>query len=539
MDGEPIAWKSHLGVSLSANRRLLKANAKGWGRSGALSDALITRQGQIDGFLAEVPNPNTPLFIGFSTLTASLVDKGRAHQDDLAFALRLTANGTLSFASAARQQQLYHAQSMEGDAIAVIEKGDAIGLRLTPDRKGLLVLRRTAQQAADLASAAAAAAAAGGAPASAASAPLRPKQYDVLKSVNEVMSFPMKVLVVFGGTTQLGPLTWLRGKGAPPPPANVAAAGGGEGSSATSAAAPESVVVRGRTAADLLGPGIVADDDKGRCLVMKASEEGSWAAGRVRVEKQQARHVPKADEETRKRASRALALQPKAVAKGARLLPRCAAARIRAGSNATHGSAPSASAGICASAVTGGHAASSSSSEPASSIAAADEDTEDADGKGSSSSSAEGRRAVPLSESMRALVVLARRSPFTSASECARLNTVRVEAAAGAEADEAITLGQLRALASALHRLMPRAGTSDLDPMTPPPPPAPPPLPTVQVQMAPMADQPVEPPMPCEAPRGRPVFFGPPSECLAQPASLVAGAPYYHGWGDGPALPHG
>ena len=35
---ELIAWKSHLGVSISADKRLLRSSAKGWGRSGALSE---------------------------------------------------------------------------------------------------------------------------------------------------------------------------------------------------------------------------------------------------------------------------------------------------------------------------------------------------------------------------------------------------------------------------------------------------------------------------------------------------------------------
>ena len=39
--------------------------AKGWGRSGALSDALLTRQGTLEGFLAVLSNPNTSLFIGW------------------------------------------------------------------------------------------------------------------------------------------------------------------------------------------------------------------------------------------------------------------------------------------------------------------------------------------------------------------------------------------------------------------------------------------------------------------------------------------
>ena len=45
---------------------------------------------------------------------------------------------------------------MEGDALATIEKGDVIGMRLTPDRSGFAIIHRTA---ADEAAAAAAAAA--------------------------------------------------------------------------------------------------------------------------------------------------------------------------------------------------------------------------------------------------------------------------------------------------------------------------------------------------------------------------------------------
>ena len=155
-DDTVVQWKSYMGVTLSADKRFIKAIAKGWGRSGALSDAAVTRQGTLEGFTAVLINPRTSLFIGFSTIPGSLHDKGQAHQDGLDFSLRLSADGTLSYQSAQKLQQYYHAQSMEGDALATIEKGDVIGMRLTPDRSGFAIIHRTA---ADEAAAAAAAAA--------------------------------------------------------------------------------------------------------------------------------------------------------------------------------------------------------------------------------------------------------------------------------------------------------------------------------------------------------------------------------------------
>ena len=194
-----VTWKSTLGVHKASSSGTLKATSKGWGRSGAITDAVLTRHGTVEGFLAVLPNPNTSLFIGFSTMTSgSLTDKGRAHQEDLAFALRLAADGTLSYASAAKMQQFYHSQSMEGDTLTMAEKGDAVGMKFTPDRKGIVILRSPAAMAA----------AQPPQPADGSGGAARPRpSYTVLKTVSEVISFPMRLMVVFGGTTSIGPIT--------------------------------------------------------------------------------------------------------------------------------------------------------------------------------------------------------------------------------------------------------------------------------------------------------------------------------------------
>ncbi|KOO32468.1 hypothetical protein Ctob_013145 [Chrysochromulina tobinii] len=243
-DDTVVQWKSYMGVTLSADKRFIKAIAKGWGRSGALSDAAVTRQGTLEGFTAVLINPRTSLFIGFSTIPGSLHDKGQAHQDDLDFSLRLSADGTLSYQSAQKLQQYYHAQSMEGDALATIEKGDVIGMRLTPDRK--------VPTGADSA-------------ATAGAFVMQRPRYKVLKTVREVVSFPMKLMVVFGGAAHIGPVAWLRGKGADAATARKGPSDGSVASAAASEAAAGSAplaerVVKARSAADLLTPGVMADE---------------------------------------------------------------------------------------------------------------------------------------------------------------------------------------------------------------------------------------------------------------------------------------
>ena len=198
-----VAWKSHVGVRMSADRRMLRSTAKGWGSAGAVSDGLITRTSDVEGFLAVIPQPNTTLFIGLTNMQGSLYDTSRAHQEDLEFALRLAADGTLSYQSRERAATAYHALQIEQDILGTVEKGDAIGMRVSPDRRGLTIVTLDAASVAK--GEAEAAASSGG------TAPRR--HFTVLKHFNEVMSFPLKVMAVFGASkTELGPVCWLRGK---------------------------------------------------------------------------------------------------------------------------------------------------------------------------------------------------------------------------------------------------------------------------------------------------------------------------------------
>ena len=100
---EMCAWKSHIGVALSSDRRIVRATATGWGRSGALTDALLTRTGSTIGFLAALPQNTASLFIGFSNLSGSLYDHSRAHQEDLDFSIRTSSSGELSYQSKVRR----------------------------------------------------------------------------------------------------------------------------------------------------------------------------------------------------------------------------------------------------------------------------------------------------------------------------------------------------------------------------------------------------------------------------------------------------
>ena len=75
-----VAWKSHIGLTKSGDG-VLRATAKGWGRSGAITEAVITRSSAEEGFLIALPQPNVSLFMGVSNLSGSLYDSGRAHQE--------------------------------------------------------------------------------------------------------------------------------------------------------------------------------------------------------------------------------------------------------------------------------------------------------------------------------------------------------------------------------------------------------------------------------------------------------------------------
>lgn len=353
-----VAWKSQLGVQAS-QARVLRASARGWGRSGALSEALVTRHGDVEGFYAPLPAPPSSLFIGFSTMASSLHAAARAHQDDLDFAIRISADGSLSYHSKQRAKQYYHAQQMESEAIGSVEKGDTIGMRLFSDRNGFSVFKLERDGADGAAT----------------------SREHTLKAFNEVLAFPMKVMVVFGTSgAQIGPVCWLRRPGAPAPTLGHPPTGATGGPSDLLPPAPQSSgwagsssrVVKGQHAGELLDKGAV--DDTGNLLLMRESEEGSWAAGVVQMVKPKgtidddklygaavsllgdtgarrsagstaklaksslgasakalsllpvraAKVGVTAKEAARARAATAAALQPKVVGKGERLLPKSA-----------------------------------------------------------------------------------------------------------------------------------------------------------------------------------------------------------------------
>ena len=135
------AWKSHIGVALSSDRKIVRATATGWGRSGALTDALLTRTGSTIGFLAALPQNTASLFIGFSNLSGSLYDHSRAHQEDLDFSMRTSSSGELSYQSKARMMQYAYSPHLESDTVCEVQKGDVIGMRLTPDRRGIQIVK--------------------------------------------------------------------------------------------------------------------------------------------------------------------------------------------------------------------------------------------------------------------------------------------------------------------------------------------------------------------------------------------------------------
>ena len=251
---------------------------------------------------------------------------------------------------------MYHSNLSEADVLGEVSKGDAIGLRLSADRAGFCVFKIEA--AAD----------ANG---------KRGERH--LKYISCVLSFPMRVMAVFGtSAVGLGPTYWLRTpQGAPaaapkdaaPAPAAVGvgggwamprAADGGPSDSAKSSGgwamlgppdaesgAAEGKVVKGRHAGDLLSDGTV--DASGNVLLLKTAAEGSWAAGTVqrlkpkavakatgvaaalvtKQAKERARSAlmqpaalaARAEEAARSRAQLRAALQPKVVAKE-RLVPK-------------------------------------------------------------------------------------------------------------------------------------------------------------------------------------------------------------------------
>ena len=217
---EHVTWKSHIGLAISTDRRTLRATAKGWGRSGALTDALLTRQGTLEGFLTALPQPNASLFIGLTNLSGSLYDHSRAHQEDLDFALRVSSSGELSYTSKSRMMQYAYSPHLESDTVCTVEKGDVVGMRLTPDRRGLQIIREVVEEAPSGGTASAAAAATSSSSSDAAAAatvataaapvsepspvasppPASPEvRILVLKTFPEVLSFPFKIMAVFGG----------------------------------------------------------------------------------------------------------------------------------------------------------------------------------------------------------------------------------------------------------------------------------------------------------------------------------------------------
>ena len=75
-EADLVTWRSHVGVKVSADRRILRSTSKeGWGSAGAVSDAFLTRTSDVDGFLAVIPQPNTPLFIGASVESFILLEE--------------------------------------------------------------------------------------------------------------------------------------------------------------------------------------------------------------------------------------------------------------------------------------------------------------------------------------------------------------------------------------------------------------------------------------------------------------------------------
>ena len=110
-----VAWKSTMAVGV-APTRVVTAKGTGWGRSGALSDPLVTRQGALEGFTVSLRNDKVPsLFIGFTTLQSTLLAAGRAHQDDLDFGIRVSSDGVISYHSKRLAQQYYHATLTEAE----------------------------------------------------------------------------------------------------------------------------------------------------------------------------------------------------------------------------------------------------------------------------------------------------------------------------------------------------------------------------------------------------------------------------------------
>ena len=106
--------------------------------------------------------------------------------------------------------------------VCEVLKGDVIGMRLTPDRRGIQIVKEEEEEEEEVV--------VGGEGEAPRAAPPqavaeegkegkegreKEKRYRlrVLKTIPEVLSFPLKVMVVFGGTGYtVGPVRWLRGK---------------------------------------------------------------------------------------------------------------------------------------------------------------------------------------------------------------------------------------------------------------------------------------------------------------------------------------
>ena len=250
-----VAWKSHIGPPSRATACSAR-RPRSWGRSGAITEAVITRSSAEEGFLIALPQPNVSLFIGVSNLSGSLYDSGRAHQEDLEFSLRVSSDGTLSYSSRARLMQYYYAAHLEADVIGTYEKGDVVGMRLDPQRKGFAIVKQEARSE-------------GG------------TQLRVLRNFSEVLQFPLKLMVVLGGSPmQVGPVTWLKASGdaraAAAPERSLKGPAVLPDGAAPAAAAAEKVVVATRATCSRS-----SRRRRGRCS-SSGGGGGSWAAGCVR-----------------------------------------------------------------------------------------------------------------------------------------------------------------------------------------------------------------------------------------------------------------
>ena len=235
-----------------------------------------------------------------------------------------------------------YAEHLASEPLGNIERGDAIGMRLTADRSAIAIFVIEKARTAAAESTATTAVAATAATATTPIPTNKPQLERVLKVCPEVIAFPLKVMLVFGSApSPIGPLTWL--KSAPKLGDDEASAreravrgrkdgldNEGEGS-VLEHVGPKTV--KGRHAGQVLDQGTV--DANGNVLVLQAAGAGSWAAGIVqRVEgagveedlfaalpelakaKGKAQEQQKKKEDLkRKRKAAAIAAAPRAVAK--------------------------------------------------------------------------------------------------------------------------------------------------------------------------------------------------------------------------------